>query len=177
MSSLSANHPAAGAVFLKSSSIEGAALSGAAARRFSLCAQSRLRAVRLPERADLSAALNNALFFYFYTTGCPVCTAEEPPLGVLMDGGAWIPSVIQWRWTLAFVNWGISQYRFCPLCSGRRAHQSGLTIGNVTTFSAVVRWVETRQHAWNVASLIHRHQSQTAAVSTSICSALLHTLI
>lgn len=48
---------------------------------------------------------------------------------VLMDGVAWIPSVTQWRWTLAFVNWGISLYRFCPLCLGRRVHPSGLTIG------------------------------------------------
>lgn len=95
----------------------------------SLCAPSRLRALRSPGEQTQHPALNNALFFYFYTTGYPVCTSDKSPERVLMDGVAWIPNVIQWRWTLAFVNWGISRFRFCLLCWGRRAHQSVLTIG------------------------------------------------
>lgn len=101
----------------------------------SLCALSRLRALRSPGEQIQHPAPNNALFFYFYTAGFTVCTSYKSPEKVLMDGVAWIPNVIQWRWTLAFVNWGISRFRFCLLCWGRRAHQSVLTKGKGSRLS------------------------------------------
>lgn len=73
-------------------------------------------------------ALNDARFFYFSTAGAPVRAAEYPVVGVLM--AAWTPNATRWRWILAFVSWGISLYRFCPLCWGKKAHRSGSTIGN-----------------------------------------------
>lgn len=83
-------------------------------------------------------------FFYFYTAGVQLCTHDASPAGLLMDGIAWAPSATRWRWTLAFVNWGISRFRFCPLRLGRRVHQSGLTIGKCqhSVFEAVSRKLE-----------------------------------
>lgn len=75
-----------------------------------------------------SPAPNDAQFFYFSTAGAPVRAAEVSPVGVLM--AAWTPNATRWRWILAFVSWGISLYRFCPLCWGKKAHRSGSTIGN-----------------------------------------------
>lgn len=75
-----------------------------------------------------SPAPNDARFFYFSTAGAPVRAAEVSPVGVLM--AAWAPNATRWRWILAFVSWGISLYRFCPLCWGKKAHRCGSTIGN-----------------------------------------------
>ena len=107
---------------------------GAAARRSaqSLCAPSRLAALRSrPGQTSRPAATdnpNNALIFncYYYYYFLP---PDVSPVGVLMDGVAWTPSVTRWRWILAFVSWGISRFRFCPRCSGRRARRCGSTAG------------------------------------------------
>lgn len=89
-------------------------------------------------------------FFYFYTAGVQLCTHDASPAGLLMDGIAWAPSATRWRWTLAFVNWGISRFRFCPLRLGRRVHQSGLTIGKCqhSVFEAVSRKLEGGEGAF-----------------------------
>lgn len=95
----------------------------------SLCALSRGCCARSHGAVDRTLSRQQRCDSGLFCGWIPGVRSRQGSSSVLMDGIAWILSVTQWRWTLAFVSWGISPYRFCPLCLQRRAHQSGSTIG------------------------------------------------
>lgn len=112
---------------------------------------------------QMSGAAPRSSTMRHFSTFLPVCTASEPPSGVFMGGVAWIPGVaLLWRWTLAFVNWGISPYRFCPRCSRRSARLSGSIIGNHGFFARkycgafLLNWCLKVKHIYSKAAMLHQ---------------------